>query len=374
MTINNPNELAIFWSRLQTNSEGVAIFEFPLDYESVLGLYGFEFKIDDFSYQYSVRVDEYEKPVFEVTIDTNGREYFPKYRGLEFLIKPEIFTGSVVVEYYFGQPVVDAEVTLTLLNYWDIEIYEITGKTNGQGVFQFSIDLKWLEGIDYSFIAEVKVEDSYGRSAETRKTYTRMEDIIAYGYLTDWAPSPDEQLTYYFNAFQLITGDGWWGYDYNPLANVSVEIEIYGIKEYPIYITRIRSRTRLRTYYETTNEYGAGKLEFTLPLGNIQTYNLFEIRLNVKLEDKRSTEWSTYFRYQKYKLEIDIHSLTLDPGDTLDFTAKYVDTLTQEQVEGEGRIYIYDSNYHIIGKASIEIDGVLEKHTLGWKILLRMGI
>ncbi len=360
MTINNPNELAIFWTTLQTNSEGVAIIEFPLDYESALGLYGFEFSIEGFSYVYSVRVDEYEKPVFQVTIDTNGRDYFPKYRGIEFLLRKEVFTGSVKVEYYFGQPVVDADVVLTLKDYWEEDIYEITGKTNGQGEFQFSIDLKWLEGIDYSFIAEAHVEDTYGRTAETRKTYTRMEDILAYGYLSNWAPTPNESLEYYFNVFQLISGDRWWGYDYNPLANVSVKIDIFGVKNYPIYITRIWRRTHLKTFYDSTNEYGSGKLEFTLPIEKIQPYNLFEIRLSVDLEDGRSSEWSTYFRYKKYKLDVAIQNPTLNTGDTLDFTATYVDALTQEEVEGEGRIYIYDSNYHIIGKASIEIDGSLD--------------
>ncbi len=240
LTIYNPDELAIFWSTIQTNAEGVAIIEFPVDYDGDIGSYGFEFSINEITYLHSIRVDYYEKPVFRATIDTDGQEFYPKYRGLKRLYKQELFEGFIEVEYYFGQPVVDADVTLTLKNYYDGVVKEISGKTNGLGQFKFSIDLKWLEGIDWSFNVDASVTDTYGRTAETSKKYTRMEDIIAYGYVSDWFPLPDEPTEYYFNAFQVLTSDQWWGFEYNPLANVTAEIEVYGIKDYPVYITTIR--------------------------------------------------------------------------------------------------------------------------------------
>ncbi|MHA1452145.1 MAG: MG2 domain-containing protein [Promethearchaeota archaeon] len=357
LTIYNPSDLAIFWTTIQTNAEGVAIIEFPVDYDGDTGSYGFEFSIDDITYLHTIRVDYYEKPVFRVTIDTDGQEFFPKYQGLKRLYKRELFEGFVEVEYYFGQPVVDADVTLTLKNYYDGIVKEVSGKTNGLGQFKFSIDLKWLDDIDWSFNVDASVTDTYGRTAETSKKYTRMEDIIAYGYVNDWAPLPDEPTEYYFNVFQILTSDLWWGYEYNPLANVTAEIEVFGVKEYPIYITTIRSRTRLDSFTAITNEYGAGKVEFSLPLNEVTAYNLFEIQLNIELEDGRSTTWSTYYRYRKYKLDIQIQNSEINPGDTLQLSATYMDVLAQVATEGEGRIYIYDSEYRLLGRANFEIDG-----------------
>ncbi|MBN2155879.1 MAG: hypothetical protein JW776_07530 [Candidatus Lokiarchaeota archaeon] len=358
LTIYNPSELAVFWTEIETDLEGVAIMEFPLDYETETGSFGFEFSIGEIYYLHSIRIDFYVKPVFRVSINTNGQEFYPKTRGLQKLYKQELFKGSVDVEYYFGQPVVDAEVFLTLKDYNDEIVYRVSGKTNGQGIFSFSIDLKWLEGIDWVFSAEAAVTDTYGRTADAVKKYTRNEELFAYGYLSDWAPSPNENLEYYFNVFQILSTSEWYyTYEYNPLANVTAKIRVYGVKEYPIYIATIRGRTLLGTYYSTTNEYGAGKLEFALPLEDVKNYNLFEIRLDIELEDGRSTDWFTYYRYRKYALDIKLLNLMLNPGDTLDFTANYVDALTQTAQKGEGRIYIYDAEYNLLGRAGFEIDG-----------------
>ncbi|GAH78441.1 unnamed protein product, partial [marine sediment metagenome] len=170
-----------------------------------------------------------------------------------------------------------------------------------------------------------------------------------------WAPHPDEYSEYYFYVYQYVmyeTDYGWWTWNYNPLANVSVKIEIYGVEGYPYYRSLITNEVLLQTYYAETNNFGSGKLEYKLPLSQISLYDLFEIRLTVILEDSRTATSSYYYRYKKYSLDISIVDSTLDPGQDLEFDVIFKNILTGLPSEGEGRIYVYDSKHQLIGRAN----------------------
>ncbi|MFX1499553.1 MAG: MG2 domain-containing protein [Promethearchaeota archaeon] len=352
LTIYNPDDLTIFWTSLITDEYGIITYALPLDNDCELGLYGFEFGDFNAIYRYNVRVDLYTKPVFRVEIETGGKDYYSP--------SDSIYEGYVYVSYYFGQPVVDASVELTIFNYMGEMKKTIEGYTNGEGRFYFSINLADIHDLDYSFRVEVNVEDTYSRNASTNKVYTRIKDIFAYGYLSNWAPLPDETLKYYYYVYQYVMISESLGYSYwnqNPLVNVSVKIEIYGIKGYSWSRSGIKNEKLLASYQGTTNIFGAGTLEFALPLDQIRNYDLFEIRLKVLLEDKRSTISSYYYRYKKYSLDIIIADSNLEQGMTLEFDVTYKNTLTDTPCEGEGIINIYDSNYQLIGRVNEIIDG-----------------
>ncbi|MHA2288715.1 MAG: MG2 domain-containing protein, partial [Promethearchaeota archaeon] len=358
LTIYNPDGLAIFWSSLTTDEHGIITYTLPLDEDCELGLYGFEFSTPSSNYRYEVRVDFYTKPVFRVEIDTNGKDFYS--------MTDSYFKGFVYVSYYFGQPVVGASVELTLFDYMGEVKKTIEGFTNGEGRFYFAINLQFIINLQYTFKAEVNVVDSYGRSASTAKMYTRMKDIFAYGYLSNWAPRPDEYSEYYFYVYQYImsdTGWGYWNWNYNPLANVSVKIEIFGVEGYPFYRSSIANGILLQTHFAKTNNFGSGKLEFKLPLLQILPFDLFEVRLTVKLEDNRATTSSYYYRYKKYSLDISIVDSTLDPGQDLEFDVTFKNILSGLPTEGEGRIYIYDSKHQQIGRANEIISGT-KRYTL----------
>lgn len=350
LTIYNPDEFAVFWTDVTTDEYGILSFNFPLDEDCDLGNYGFEFSYSGETYRYNIKVDYYIKPVFRVEIDTNGKDFYSA--------NEKLFEGFVDVSYYFGQPVVGAAVELTIQSYWGEIKKVIEGYTNGEGRFYFLINLQLIPDLEYSFSAQADVTDDYGRSASSGKIFTRIKELYAYGYLTNWAPHPDDTLEYYFYAFQYVMADyGYWYWMYNPLANVSVNIEIFGIANYPIYPLVLKDKQLLATYSETTNIFGSGKLEFKLPFTNIITYNLFEIRLTVNLEDGRTTTSSYYYRYKKYSLDINIIESTLDPGNTLEFEVIFKDVLTGSSSTGEGKIYIYDANHQLIGRVSDTISG-----------------
>jgi hypothetical protein len=362
VTFFNPKEYAFFWRTVNTDDYGILNLQFPLDHDCDIGLYGIEFQLGEDSYRYNVKVQFYTKPVFRVSIDTNGQDFYPKSDRLLFKPK-EKFEGFVFAEYYFGQPVIGAQVVLTVADYAGNIKYSVEGNTNGEGRFYFSIDLADIDSLEYTFQASTKVTDEYLRSASTTKRYTRIEELYAYGYLTTWDPAPEDTLQYYFHAYQFLMDEsadaycGYWCWDYNPLMNVSVEINVYGIMAYPVIFTEILDQTLLQTYQARTNIYGSGLLDFILPLETIQQYNMFKVELTVTLEDGRTTSSSTYFRYRKYRLDLDIQQEVLFPGDTLTFTATYSDIFTGQEMTGEGEIYIYDSQYQQIGRMSLTLEG-----------------
>ncbi len=358
LTIINPSELAFFWTSVSTDNNGVLKFDIPLDNDCELGIYGVEFDISGNQYRYNIKVEHYVKPVFRVSINTNGKDYYPKDDSI--FASKTVFEGTVVVFYYFGQPVVDASVELTIKDYSGENKLQISGKTNGEGQFYFSINLDSIKDLDYSFSAQADVIDIYGREALTSRHFSRFEEIYAYGYLSNWAPKPSESLEYYFNVYQFLASPddyGWWNYDFNPLVNVSTKIEIYGVHEYPIIFTTITNKDLLQTYFQSTNIYGGGKLEFNLPFNDISSYHFFEISITITLNDGRETESSTYFRYKKYSLDIDIQTESLNKGEDFKFSATYKDTLSGADQTGEGRIYIYQSDHQLLGQASIVITG-----------------
>ncbi|QEE16955.1 MG2 domain-containing protein [Promethearchaeum syntrophicum] len=358
LTILNPSELAFFWTTILTDNNGVLKFDIPLDNDCELGIYGVEFNLAGNIFRYNIKVEHYTKPVFRVNINTNGKDYYPEKR--KFFPSKIIFTGSVDVAYYFGQPVVDASVDLIIKDYSGENKFNISGRTNGEGQFYFLINLNSIDDLDYSFSVQAEVTDIYGREAGTERYFSRFEEIYSYGYLSDWAPKPNESLEYYFYAYQFLASpdnDGWWNYEYNPLMNVSTQIEIYGVREYPIIITEITTKELLQTHFASTNIYGGGELEFNLPFSDMESYHFFEIRIIITLNDGRETESSTYFRYRKYSLDIDIQTESLNQGENFTFSASYTDTLTGEDQTGEGRIYIYQSDHQLIGQATLELTG-----------------
>ncbi|MHA1729102.1 MAG: MG2 domain-containing protein [Promethearchaeota archaeon] len=353
LTIYNPDELAIFWTTATTDDSGILTFEFFLDEDCDLGNYGFELSLGSDKYRYNVDVQYYTKPVFRVEIDTNGKDFFPRSENIFSPTEP--FKGTINVEYYFGQPVADATVNLYIKDYSGAVKHTIQGITDGEGKYHFSIYLS--SDIYWSFNVQANVTDTYGRTAAYEKRYSRINELYAYGYLSNWAPDPSEDLDYYFYAYQIMMGENGYNYEYNGLVNATVDIEVYGISEYPIIITTITNRVKLATFESTTNSYGSGNLKISLPWTQIILFHFFEIRLSITLEDGRSKEYSTYFRYKKYSLDLEIHTPSLNSGEILEFTATYKDTLIGLPCTGEGRIYIYNSDYRLLGRASVILSG-----------------
>ncbi len=368
VTVYNPEGYALYWTTITTNEFGVLEYSLAFDADAELGTYGIEFGLGEVSYQYTFSVEYYTKPVFRVAIDTNGVDYFPENYEMENISKENLFSGAVHAEYYFGQPVIGATVTLNLKNCIGETLYTISGITNANGDFEFEIDLFDYEGLEFTFYAETEVVDEYGRKASSERQFSRWKELYVWGYLTSWDPVPGESLYYRFSAYQYTfnpNGDkdypySYWNWEYNPLVNVSATIQIYGYTDYYYYITELGEETLLQSHDALTNNFGAGEISFELELDDIIPYNLFEIRTTILLEDGRNASSSYYYRYRKYQLELNIPETPINPGDTFEFSATYKDVFADTNAQGQGRIYLYDATHQQLVRASIQMDGLEE--------------
>lgn len=364
VTVRDPDQLAVYWTTVQTDAAGVLQFTFPWDVDVAPGTYSLQFDYRGQVHAHDVPVDYYEKPAFRATIDTGGREFYPDAQRW--------FAGSVDVEYYFGQPVPGARVNLTLFDSQDAPRHTVTGTTDAQGAFHFRVDLARVGDVGYCFKARVSVEDDYGRSATTQKWYSRFEEIYTYGYLADWTPAPTDPVEYFVRAYQLFVKNDpsspqrtyyYWNYEMNPLANVTVDVTVYGVQrssvagQFTWWPSSSDARVPVHGLQVYTDAFGAADLSFQLPAGTIARYDWFQVESRVVLDDGRSATETTYFRYQKYELTVDVGAAAVQPGSTVTFHAELRDVLDARFVVGCGRVYLYDANYQQVCRGTVEVHG-----------------
>ncbi|MHA1519546.1 MAG: MG2 domain-containing protein [Promethearchaeota archaeon] len=361
VVVNNPNDFAVYWVEILTDNSGILTFDFPIALDTDIGTYSIQFNYGESAYSYPVKVQYYEKPVFRVEIDTFGKMFFPDYSD-QFLSPDTFFEGDVVAEYYFGQNVIGATVEIEILTYSGDVVYSEIGTTDSNGRYHFNINLDDLSDLYYSFSAHTVVTDEYGRTAEKSQRFTRIEETYLWGYVRPWAPEPGDMIDYYFYAYQFLMGDGdyYWNYEYNPLSNVTVDIDLYGINSLFLDESILRTKHYITSYTGATNDFGSGLLQFQLDSVTTGAYDYFQIEITMELEDGRSATSYTYFRYKKYSLSVELDKDIYQRGDTVEITATYEDTVAGTMVEGEGKLYIYDSSYQLVGKSTMIYNG--EEH------------
>ncbi|TFH28296.1 MAG: hypothetical protein E4G98_05460, partial [Promethearchaeota archaeon] len=362
VVVNNPDEFAVYWVEIMTDNSGILVFDFPIALDTDIGTYSIQFKYGNNTYSYPIKVQYYEKPVFRVDIDTYGKMYFPDTSDKIFA-PDTIFEGDAVAEYYFGQSVIGATVNLEIFTYYGELVYTETGTTDVEGRYHFKINLNDISDLYYSFTTNMVVTDEYGRSAEKSQRYTRIEETYIWGNIRPWAPEPGEMIDYYFYAYQFLTSGGdsyYWNYEYNPLSNVTVEIDVYGINSLFLDESILKTKHYITSLTGVTDDFGSGSLQFQLNSQTTAAYDYFQVEITMELEDGRSTTSQTYFRYKKYSLSVELDKNTYKPGDTVEITATYEDIVAGTMVEGQGKLYIYDSSYQLVGKSTMLYNG--EEH------------
>ncbi|MHA1672868.1 MAG: MG2 domain-containing protein [Promethearchaeota archaeon] len=361
VVVNNPDEFAVYWVEILTDNSGILTFDFPIALDTDIGTYSIQFKYGENSYSYPVKVQYYEKPVFRVEVDTFGKMFFPDNSD-QILGSDTFFRGDIVAEYYFGQNVIGATVDIEILTYWDEIVYNETGITDSEGRYHFNVNLDELSDLYYSFTTHAVVTDEYGRTAEKSQRFTRIEETYLWGYVRPWAPEPGDMIDYYFYAYQFLMGTGgnYWNYEYNPLSNVTVNINVYGIHSFLLDESILRTKQYITSRTGVTNDFGSGSLQFQLDSATTAAYDYFQIEITMELEDGRSATSQSYFRYKKYSLSVELDKTTYQRGDTVEITATYEDIVAGAMVEGQGKLYIYDSSYQLVGKSTMLYDG--EEH------------
>jgi len=123
----------VFKSQQTTNAYGVASADFQLADEVNTGRYTIRVLLDDQQTEKKVTVERYVLPKFKIKLETDKPYYLPG----------ETASGSVQVDYFFGQPVANADVEVSVKTF-DVELTEIAqieGKTDAQGHYEFEATL-----------------------------------------------------------------------------------------------------------------------------------------------------------------------------------------------------------------------------------------
>ncbi len=98
---------------------GTVYGEFQLADEPMLGTWSLETEVAGTISRQSLKVEEYRKPEYQVTVETSKMAF----------VQDETITATVDAGYYFGQPVVDAEVILQVYSVYPDSLWAEAGES-----------------------------------------------------------------------------------------------------------------------------------------------------------------------------------------------------------------------------------------------------
>ncbi len=179
VSIKSPKNKEVFSSDLTTNEFGSLNSDFILDEEADLGNYNIVISDGQTSYNGSFSVEEYKKPEYKVEVNTGSKNYAGK----------DIIDGSVSADYYFGSPVTNGEVTLSIYKkqYWRPWYYwseyswfyrsytkqmyygnlqmvsQESGSLDDKGEYKFSYKISDDVEYDYVYVITAEVKDASRR-------------------------------------------------------------------------------------------------------------------------------------------------------------------------------------------------------------------
>ncbi len=179
VSIKSPKNKEVFSSDLTTNEFGALNSDFILDEEADLGDYSILISSGQNSYYGSFSVEEYKKPEYKVEVKPESKNYAAK----------DIMNGTVTADYYFGSPVTNGEVTLSIYKkqYWRPWWYwseynwfyrsytkpmyygnqqlvsQETGSLDEKGEYQFSYNVDDDVDYDYVYVITAEVKDASRR-------------------------------------------------------------------------------------------------------------------------------------------------------------------------------------------------------------------
>ncbi len=179
VTVKSPKNKEAFSSDLTTNEFGTLSSDFILDEEADLGDYSITLSNGQNTYYGSFSVEEYKKPEYKVEVNTGSKNYAAR----------DVINGTVSADYYFGSPVTNGEVTLSIYKkqYWRPWWYwseyswfyrsytkpmyygnqQLVSQENGsldeRGEYRFSYKIDEDVQYDYIYVVTAEVKDASRR-------------------------------------------------------------------------------------------------------------------------------------------------------------------------------------------------------------------
>ncbi|MDP2208141.1 MAG: MG2 domain-containing protein, partial [Bacteroidota bacterium] len=233
VTIRDSRGGEILHDSLYTNQNGTYNGKLLLADEPPLGVYNIQTDIEGASTTAIFEVQEYKKPEFEVTVTSDKKQYS----------KGETITATIDAKYYFGSPVINADVEYQIsrssfAKHWYTEyatdifykripyneqiIYVGSGKLDKDGKLKFTHRINEEINTDYTYEIEAKVTDQSRRTISgtsqikvTRALFTLAVQADKYVYkLNDQAKininiSDFEGVGIETN-YELTVSRDWW--------------------------------------------------------------------------------------------------------------------------------------------------------------------
>ncbi len=166
----------VFKKKVKTDEFGVAYTPFLLADEVNFGDWTIRAILDNEETEKTVKVEKYVLPKFKITLKTDKQFYLPGER----------LEGDIDVQYFFGKPVVDGKIKITVYKF-DIGFNEeavIEGNTNKDGLYHLSYKLpeyfvgEPLEKGDAFVRLDIEVIDKANHSEKVTLTKKVVQNLI----------------------------------------------------------------------------------------------------------------------------------------------------------------------------------------------------
>lgn len=166
----------VFKKSIKTDEFGVAYTPFLIADEVNFGNWAIRAILDNEKAEKTIKVEKYVLPKFKIVLKTDKEFYLPG----------EKLEGYVDVQYFFGKPVSDARVKISVFKF-DIGFNEeavIEGKTDNKGLYHFTYNLpdyfvgEPLEKGDAFVRLDIEVIDKANHSEKVSLSKKIVQDLI----------------------------------------------------------------------------------------------------------------------------------------------------------------------------------------------------
>ncbi|MBN1488042.1 MAG: zf-HC2 domain-containing protein [Anaerolineae bacterium] len=159
----NPGGQIVYEETVTTSAYGIATLDWPIANTTPKGAYTLQATLGDTVSKRTITINTYQRPPFRVELTTSNSYY----------LTGAMVTGNLHATYFFGKPVANADVILRGYAETDrrMPFFELTGKTDTNGNYDFVFELPTYLGLDSdadtatSFEIEAVVIDQAGQDA-----------------------------------------------------------------------------------------------------------------------------------------------------------------------------------------------------------------
>lgn len=322
----------LYYQKMTTDENGLLEWTYHFDSETEIGDYVLAFTKDSSTEKITIELDNYVKPDFRVNINLKSEYVEPR----------EKIKGTINAEYYFGKPVLGTVVIEFL--YYDIVMDTIEGTMDSNGEFYFEWRVPKDSPIDEepmrALVVKATVKDPINRIVSAEKDVACTSELIAYFWTYPWELfQRGDEIRASFYVYQVSVRNDYYWYSWNPVNSAEVTMIIYGLDKY-------NRKIELFTLESETNNYGSGRIFFTIPEEYYDDYKTYVLDLIVTTSDGRSATTSQSLSLAIIETHVELNPSTdINPGDDLTLTISVINTETNKPESASISVYIMDAEY-----------------------------